>query len=73
MQKDSDYYKKLLAFAHACAGSYALLAKAMGASSGPAAQMWRVNGVPHKWRPVLDEKFGRQYRKKLKHEHDVVM
>ena len=37
----------------------------MKAPSGPAVQMWKVNGVAHKWRPVLDRKFGAAFRKSL--------
>lgn len=65
MNKDDQYYQQVYAFAHKQAGSYTKLAKALGVSSGPAVQMWRVNGVAHKWRPVLEKKFGAAFRKSL--------
>jgi len=65
MIKDDQYYKQVYAFAHKQAGSYSKLAKALGVPSGPAVQMWRVNGVAHKWRPVLEKKFGLAFRKSL--------
>ncbi len=65
MTKDDQYYNQVYAFAHKQAGSYSKLAKALGVPSGPAVQMWRVNGVAHKWRPVLEKKFGLAFRKHL--------
>jgi hypothetical protein len=65
MTKDDQYYQQVYAFAHKQAGSYSKLAKALGVPSGPAVQMWRVNGVAHKWRPVLEKKFGAAFRKSL--------
>jgi hypothetical protein len=65
MTKDDQYYQQVYAFAHKQAGSYSKLAKALGVPSGPAVQMWRVNGVAHKWRPVLEKKFGTAFRKSL--------
>lgn len=65
MKKDDQYYQQVYAFAHKQAGSYTKLAKAIGAPSGPAVQMWRINGVAHKWRPVLEQKFGAAFRKSL--------
>lgn len=65
MTKDDQYYQQLCGFAHKQAGSYSKLAKALGALNGPAVQMWKVNGVAHKWRPVLDKKFGAAFRKSL--------
>jgi len=50
MNKDDQYFNQVYAFAHKQAGSYTKLAKALGVPSGPAVQMWRVNGVAHKWR-----------------------
>jgi hypothetical protein len=65
MTKDDQYYNQVYAFAHKQAGSYSKLAKVLGVPSGPAVQMWRVNGVAHKWRPVLEKKFGLAFRKHL--------
>jgi hypothetical protein len=65
MNKDDQYYEQVYAFAHKQAGSYTKLAKALGVPNGPAVQAWRVNGVAHKWRPVLDKKFGAAFRKTL--------
>lgn len=65
MKKDDQYYEQVYAFAHKKAGSYTKLANALGVTSGPAVQMWRVNGVAHKWRPVLEKKFGLAFRKSL--------
>jgi len=65
MTKDDQYFNQVYAFAHKQSGSYTKLAKALGAPSGPAVQMWRVNGVAHKWRPVLEKKFGAAFRKSL--------
>ena len=65
MNKDDTYYLLLLEYAHQALGSYAALSKDIGAPSGPAVQAWRRNGVAHKWRPVLDKKFGAAFRKKL--------
>ena len=65
MKKDDTYYLTLLQFARLKAGSYNALAKALGAPSGPAVQGWRVNGVAHKWRPVLEKKYGSSFRKSL--------
>jgi hypothetical protein len=53
---------QLLALGNA---SYSKLAKALGVPNGPAVQMWRVNGVAHKWRPVLEKKYGAAFRKSL--------
>lgn len=65
MKKDDMYFTLLYLFAHKQAGSYSKLAKALGAPSGPSVQMWRVNGVAHKWRPVLEKKYGLAFRKSL--------
>jgi hypothetical protein len=65
MTKDDSYFKQLYEHAYKYAGSYSRLAKTLGVSSGPAVQMWKVNGVAHKWRPVLDKKFGAAFRKSL--------
>jgi hypothetical protein len=65
MTKDDQYYAQVLAFARESLGSYKAVATAMKAPSGPAVQMWKVNGVAHKWRPVLDRKFGAAFRKSL--------
>jgi hypothetical protein len=65
MKKDDTYYLHVYDFAHKQAGSYAKLAKALGDVSGPAVQAWANNGVAHKWRPVLDKKFGPAFRKSL--------
>jgi hypothetical protein len=65
MIKDDQYFNQVYAFAHKQAGSYSKLAKALGVPNGPAVQMWRVNGVAHKWRPVLEKKFGAAFRKSL--------
>jgi hypothetical protein len=65
MKKDDQYFKQVYDFAHKQAGSYAKLAKALGDVSGPAVQAWANNGVAHKWRPVLDKKFGPAFRKSL--------
>lgn len=65
MIKDDTYYSILLEFARQKAGSYRAVAQALGAPSGPAVQGWRVNGVAHKWRPMLDKKFGAGFRKSL--------
>jgi hypothetical protein len=37
----------------------------LGATSGQAVEAWTRNGVAHKWRPVLDKKFGPGFRKSL--------
>jgi hypothetical protein len=66
MTKDDTYYSKLYEHAYKEAGSYTRLAKTLGAPSGPAVQMWRVNGVAHRWRPVLDRIYGASFRKSLK-------
>ena len=66
MTKDDSYFKQLYEHAYKDAGSYSRLAKTLGVSSGPAVQMWRVNGVAHKWRPVLDRMYGQAFRKSLK-------
>ena len=65
MTKDDQYYAQVLAFARESLGSYKAVAAAMKAPSGPAVQMWKVNGVAHKWRPVLEKKFGAAFRKSL--------
>jgi hypothetical protein len=65
MTKDDQYFTQVFAFAHKQAGSYSKLAKALGVPNGPAVQMWRVNGVAHKWRPVLEKKYGAAFRKSL--------
>jgi hypothetical protein len=66
MTKDDSYFQRLYEHAYKDAGSYSRLAKTLGVSSGPAVQMWRVNGVAHKWRPVLDRMYGTAFRKSLK-------
>lgn len=66
MTKDDSYFNRLYEHAYKEAGSYSRLAKTLGVSSGPAVQMWRVNGVAHKWRPVLDRLYGASFRKSLK-------
>jgi hypothetical protein len=65
MNKDDQYYEQVYAFAHKQAGSYTKLAKALGVPNGPAVQAWARNGVAHKWRPVLEKKFGAAFRKSL--------
>jgi len=65
MNKDDQYYEQVYAFAHKQAGSYTKLAKALGVANGPAVQAWARNGVAHKWRPVLEKKFGAAFRKSL--------
>lgn len=65
MKKDDTYYSNLYEYAKNEAGSYRRLAVLIGAPSGPAVQMWRINGVAHKWRPVLEKKFGAAFRKSL--------
>ena len=65
MIKNDQYFNQVYAFAHKQAGSYSKLAKALGVPNGPAVQMWRVNGVAYKWRPVLEKKFGAAFRKSL--------
>lgn len=65
MKKTDTYYQALLQFARIRAGSYKSLAAIVGAPSGPAVQAWVVNGVAHKWRPVLDAKYGAAFRKSL--------
>jgi hypothetical protein len=65
MTKDDTYYLQVYHFAHKQAGSYAKLAKTLDSVSGPAVQAWAKNGVAHKWRPVLEKKFGLAFRKSL--------
>ena len=65
MTKDDSYFNQLYQHAYKDAGSYSRLAKALGVPNGPAVQMWRLNGVAHKWRPVLEKKFGAAFRKSL--------
>jgi len=65
MNKDDQYYEQVYTFAHKQAGSYTKLAKALGVPNGPAVQAWVRNGVAHKWRPVLEKKFGAAFRKSL--------
>lgn len=65
MNKDDQYYEQVYAFAHKQTGSYTKLAKALGVPNGPAVQAWARNGVAHKWRPVLEKKFGTAFRKSL--------
>jgi hypothetical protein len=72
MMKDDTYYSILLEFARQKAGSYKAVAEALGAPSGPAVQGWRVNGVAHKWRPILDKKFGAAFKKSLIEVKDSV-
>lgn len=72
MMKDDTYYSILLDFARQKAGSYKAVAQALGAPSGPAVQGWRVNGVAHKWRPMLDKKFGAGFRKSLTKDQQEV-
>lgn len=65
MTKDDNYYAQLLAYARCKTGSYKELALSIGAPSGAAVEAWRRNGVAHKWRTVLDRKFGAGLRKSL--------
>jgi hypothetical protein len=65
MTKDDQYYAQVLAFARESLGSYKAVATAMKAPSGPAVQMWKVNGVAHKWRPVLEKQVWRGLPKVL--------
>ena len=65
MTKNDSYFNQVYAFAHRRAGSYTKLAKALGVPNGSAVQAWARNGVAHKWRPVLEKKFGAAFRKSL--------
>ena len=65
MKKDDQYFAQVLAFARESLGSYKAVAQALGATSGQAVEAWTRNGVAHKWRPVLDKKFGPAFRKSL--------
>lgn len=65
MKKDDQYFAQVLAFARESLGSYKAVAQALGATSGQAVEAWTRNGVAHKWRPVLDKKFGPGFRKSL--------
>ena len=53
---------KLLDFARRLSGGYRKLALRIGANSGALCQMWVKNGVPHKWRLVLQYHFGDAYK-----------
>lgn len=66
MNKDNEYYLALVQYGRQKLGSYEAVAKAVGAPSGPAVQMWRKNGVAYRWRPELDRVFGAGYRKSIK-------
>ena len=66
MKKTDSYYAALYKFAHKKSGSYVKLARVLGDVRGPAVQAWAKNGVAHKWRPVLEKEFGRDFRKHLK-------
>ena len=72
MNKDDTYYLLLLEFARQRQGSYAAVAKALNAPSGPAVQAWRKNGVAHRWRPDLEKKFGTAFRKSLTQAKEAV-
>lgn len=66
MKKDDNYYSQLFAYAYAHSPSYAKLATKLSPDlKGPAVQRWPQIGVPHKWRPILDQKFGTAFRKSL--------
>lgn len=65
MIKDDNYYAQLLEYARCKTGSYKELALSIGAPSGAAVEAWRRNGVAHKWRPMLERKFGASMKKSL--------
>ena len=65
MIKDDTYYLLLLEYARQQERSYAGVAKALKAPSGPAVQAWRKNGVAHRWRPYLEKRYGPAFRKSL--------
>lgn len=66
MKKDDQYFKQVYAFGYAQCGSHTKLANHLGGGlKGPAVRMWGKNGVAHKWRPLLDKKFGPAFRKSL--------
>ena len=61
---DADrYYLFMLKFARHQSGSYAQVAKAIGAPSGPAVLAWSRNGVAYKWRPAMERVYGEAYEK----------
>lgn len=63
MTKNNLYFSQLFIFAYVQSPSYSKLAHSLSCDlKGPAVQHWTKNGVPHKWRPVLDEKFGEAFR-----------
>lgn len=64
MMKDDTYYSALLAFARMQEGSYAGIGRILGVK-GPAVQAWQRNGVAHRWRPALEQKYGLAYRKSV--------
>lgn len=64
MMKDDTYYSALLAFARMQEGSYAGIGRVLGVK-GPAVQAWQRNGVAHRWRPALEQKYGLAYRKSV--------
>lgn len=65
MTRDDNYYAQLLNYARRKTGSYKELALVLGAPSGAAVEAWTRNGVAHKWRPMLERKFGASMKKSL--------
>jgi len=54
-------YIDLLDFARSIEGSYKAVGAKLGAS-GPALQAWKRHGAPHRWRPVIEKIYGKQWR-----------
>lgn len=66
MKKDDQYFKQVYDFAYSQCGSHSKMAAALSPDlKGPAVRAWKQNGVAHKWRPLLDQKFGAAFRKSL--------
>lgn len=68
---DVNTLNDMLELARKLSGGYRNLAERLGANSGAVVQMWTKNGIPHKWRPILIEKFGYVYETVKKAEKKI--